>query len=171
VITASGTTQDAWFYGGTGNDTLTGGAGNDVLVGGVGNDLLTAGAGRNILLGGGGSDTLKGSGSADILVAGATSYDAPTVAAQVALGTLQSNWVVRKVRPVTVSARLSTGGASLSAETITTDGSADVLIGKKTDWYFGDFTFAGGTTTFADGRHAKPGQTLTPTKTELVTNL
>ncbi len=171
-IVASGTSQNAWFYGGTGNDTLTGGAANDVLVGGDGNDVLTGGAGRNILLGGNGADSLKGSGSADILVADATSYDAPTVAGQVSLATLQTNWVVRKVRPVTVSSGLNTrGGPALSTATITPDASADVLVGKKSDWYFGDFTFAGGTTTFADGRHAKAGQLLTPTNGELVTNL
>jgi hypothetical protein len=169
VITASGTSQSAWFYGGAGNDTLTGGPGNDVMIGGAGNDLLNGGAGRNILLGGDGSDTLKGSGSADMLVADATTYDAATIANQVALAQIEANWVSHKVGKIRVAAGV--GAPSISAATVTSDDSADVLEGKRSDWYVGDFTFDGGATTFADGRHAKAGQTLTPTAKELVTNL
>ena len=169
VISTTGTTQSAWFYGGTGNDKLTGAAANDVLVGGAGSDQLKGNGGRNLLFGGDGADILTGSGSADMLVADATTYDVPTPANQSAVAQVQDNWVGRKVKAIRVSAK--PGGPTISADTVTPDGSADVLIGRRSDWFVGDFTFSGGTTTFSDGRHAKPGQLLTPKKSELVTDL
>src|SRR5262249_12127159 len=35
--------DDAWLFGGAGDDALTGGAGNDGLVGGAGNDIIHGG--------------------------------------------------------------------------------------------------------------------------------
>jgi hypothetical protein len=104
-----------------------------------------------------------------MLVADATTYDAATIANQVALAQIEANWVSHKVGKIRVAAGV--GAPSISAATVTSDDSADVLEGKRSDWYVGDFTFDGGATTFADGRHAKAGQTLTPTAKELVTNL
>jgi Ca2+-binding RTX toxin-like protein len=168
-ITATGVTRSCWFYGEGGNNTLVGGPGNDVLIGGPGNDTITGGGGRDILIGGDGTDTLKGN-SADILIGGATLYDQNTPANQAALNTILTAWInhLKSTIPIVGGAK---GGPAFSEKTITVDDSSDVLIGTRTSWYIGDFTFDGGNTVFSDGRPAKRGTTLVPTAKELVTEI
>ncbi len=54
-----------YYYGGTGNDTLTGNAGRNYISGGVGNDSLIGSAGVNRLMGDAGDDTLNGGAGND----------------------------------------------------------------------------------------------------------
>ncbi len=66
--------RDDYFYGGTGNDTITGTAGrnliygldgNDTLTGAGANDTLSGGDGDDLLQGGLGNDSLNGDAGAD----------------------------------------------------------------------------------------------------------
>jgi uncharacterized repeat protein (TIGR01451 family) len=162
-----------FLYGGAGNNTLIGGLGADVIIGGAGNDYLNGRAGRNVLIGGGGTNKLTGPGGTDLLIAGSTPYDAPTLANQAALLKILSVWQTtkRSKLPTSVSGFGGNGTPALNASTITPDDSGDDLIGTTRSWFFGNFTFNGGTDTFNDGRHVKPNQALTPLKGELVTQI
>jgi serralysin len=62
-----GTSNDDYFTGGYGNDSLYGGAGKDVLAGNDGNDWLDGGDDMDALAGGRGNDTLLGGRGADRL--------------------------------------------------------------------------------------------------------
>jgi Ca2+-binding RTX toxin-like protein len=167
-ITVGATKLSAWLYGGSGNNTLVGNAGNDVLIGGPGNDTLTGGGGHDLLIGGSGHDVLRGAG--DLLVAGSTIYDAPSPANEAALQQILNQWILNHTSQVG-SGVGSASGPQLDAATITSDNSSDILIGNKSSWFFGDFSFDGGADVFADGRHAKAGKVLTPLPRERVTNL
>lgn len=62
--------NDAWIFGGDGNDRLKGGVANDVLLGDDGDDLLVGKRGRDLLIGGRGSDRIIGQTDDDILISG-----------------------------------------------------------------------------------------------------
>jgi hypothetical protein len=68
-------TQDAWLFGGAGDDNLQAGNGDSILEGGAGDDQLQAGKGRDILIGGIGRDHLQGKNGENILIGGTTDYD------------------------------------------------------------------------------------------------
>ncbi len=51
ITVARAVKNNAWLFGGDGNDVLTGGGGPTLLVGGAGNDRLKGGTGRDILIG------------------------------------------------------------------------------------------------------------------------
>ncbi len=167
-ITVGATKLSAWLYGGAGNNTLTGNAGADVLIGATGSDVLNGAGGKDLLIGGGGHDTLKV--ASDILVAGSTIYDTPSPANQAALEQLLIQRNARHNKQV-ASGVGGADGPQLDSATITDDGSGDILIGNKQSWFFGDFSFNGGTDVFSDGRKAKAGKVLTPLPAEWVTNL
>ena len=175
TFNGSATSAPLWFYGGTGNNTFIGGAGGDVLIGGPGNDYLNGGGGRNLLIGGGGTDTLVGSKGSNILVAGTTIYDAPTLANQSALLQILTAWqTTHKMPTIPSGVGAAHGGAetpALDDATVASSGTGDVLLGNTKSWFFGDFTFNGGTDVFNDGRHIKTGGVLTPLKNELVTEI
>jgi len=71
----NGVRQDAWLFGGNGNDELRGGKGSNVLLGGDGDDELFGAGGRDLLIGGLGNDKLKGGDGEDILIGGTTAFD------------------------------------------------------------------------------------------------
>ncbi len=169
TVTAAGVTRSVWLYAGSGNDTLTGGSAADVLVGGSGSDLLNGGAGRNILIAGSGRSILKSSGT-DILIAGTTAYDSPTAANQAALNSVLADWSVHSKSSLSLL-KNNPGGAALNATSVIGGNTGDTLEGNTSSWFFGDFTYEGGTDTFSDGRRAKKGHQLVPTATELVTLL
>jgi Ca2+-binding RTX toxin-like protein len=52
--------RDDYFYGGTGNDTITGTAGQNLIYGLGGNDTLTGASANDVLSGGDGDDVLDG---------------------------------------------------------------------------------------------------------------
>jgi Ca2+-binding RTX toxin-like protein len=60
--------QNAWWYGTSGNDTLSGWASFDNIDGGAGNDTINGNNGVDTLVGGDGSDTLTGGGGNDVFV-------------------------------------------------------------------------------------------------------
>jgi hypothetical protein len=173
VFNASSISRSLWLYGGTGNNTFIGGSGPDVLIGGTGNDYLNGRTGRDILIGGGGTNTLVGSTGTDILIAGSTLYDAPSFANQASLLQILTAWQTSKTVPniPTVGSGFAGSTPALDDSTITSADTGDILLGNKKSWFFGNFTFNGGTDVFNDGRHIKPNQYLTPLKTERVTDI
>lgn len=62
-----GNAGDDLLYGGDDDDILDGGAGNDALEGNLGADVLTGGEGDDTLLGGAGTDTLIGGAGDDLI--------------------------------------------------------------------------------------------------------
>ncbi len=166
--------KSLWLYGGTGNNTFIGGSGGDVLIGGTGNDYLNGRTGKNILIGGGGTNTLAGSSGSDILVAGSTLYDVPSFANQSALLQILTAWQTAKTAPaIPTSVGSGFGGKgtpALDAATISAD-TGDILVGNRRSWFFGNFTFNGGSDIFNDGRHIQPNHFLTPLKSERVTQI
>ncbi|HEY9466119.1 MAG TPA: tandem-95 repeat protein, partial [Vicinamibacterales bacterium] len=62
--------RDDYFYGTSGNDTITGTAGRNLIYGQGGNDTLTGAAANDQIEGGDGDDTLSGLGGLDTLVGG-----------------------------------------------------------------------------------------------------
>jgi subtilisin family serine protease/Ca2+-binding RTX toxin-like protein len=137
--------------GGDGNDTIYGGNGGNVLLGGRGNDLLVGGTARDLLIGGEGADLLYGNGADDILIAGLTSYDAPTTGVRrpndAALLALLKEWSSsRSYNQRTANIVAGSGpvlgplGVSLKKGlTVFDDNQADWLLGSAgQDWYFHD---------------------------------
>jgi hypothetical protein len=172
LFNGSAISRSIWLYGGSGNNTFIGGSGPDVLIGGTGNDYLNGRTGRNILIGGGGTNTLVGSSGSDILIAGTTLYNAPSFANQAALLQILNAWQTAKTAPSipTVGAGHSAAPA-LSPVTVSGSDTGDVLIGNKKSWFFGNFTYNGGTNVFNDGRHITGHQYLTPLAGERVTQI
>ncbi|QSJ15967.1 calcium-binding protein [Nostoc sp. UHCC 0702] len=66
----TGSDNDNFLFGTSGNDQIFGLAGDDIISGGTGNDLIDGGLGNDSLAGDDGSDTLKGSSGNDILNGG-----------------------------------------------------------------------------------------------------
>jgi Ca2+-binding RTX toxin-like protein len=62
--------RDDYFYGTSGNDTITGTAGRNLIYGQGGSDTLTGAGANDTLEGGDGNDTLSGLGGLDTLVGG-----------------------------------------------------------------------------------------------------
>lgn len=129
--------QDAWIYGGDGNDRLKGGAGNDVLLGGDGDDLLIGGDGRDLLNGGRGADRLIGNADDDILIAGYTDLDASVVA----LWHIVQEWNRADVCYFERVEHLQHGNGLnqqyvLNDQTVHDDGVEDILTGSAgLDWF------------------------------------
>ena len=164
--------KSVWFYGGAGNNKVETGSGADVLVGGAGNDSLNGKGGKDLVIGGGGNNTLTGTKGADLLVAGTTAYDAPTTANQTALGQILTAWTKTKSTSGLATVKSGFGGngtPALDGSTITKNDGADVLVGTKQSWFFGDFTFNGGKDVFNDGRRVSADGMLTPLASERVT--
>ncbi len=65
IFGGTGGGYSEYFYGGSGNDTISGNAGTDYIYGGNGNDVLNGGAGNDYLYGGGGNDLLNGDAGDD----------------------------------------------------------------------------------------------------------
>ncbi|MFI5455454.1 MAG: beta strand repeat-containing protein [Isosphaerales bacterium] len=78
--------------GGQGADNLTGNKQGNVLIGGAGANQIKGGAGKSILSGGKGKDTVTGSSAGDILIGGYTSYDSSTLANDMALQSILTEW-------------------------------------------------------------------------------
>jgi hypothetical protein len=148
-VSTTGVALACWFYGGSGNVTLTGGSGDDVLIGGSGTSLLNGLTGHNLLIGGTGQATLKGRAGVNVLIAGSTIYDQPTVDSQSALNTILINWKSGgnvKARTHVVSA---SPGPRLDSGTVFASGSQDTIIGNSRSWVFGlgqSFTSIAGST-------------------------
>ncbi|AKV70102.1 beta strand repeat-containing protein [Microcystis panniformis] len=65
IFGGTGGGYSEYFYGGSGNDTISGNAGTDYIYGGNGNDVLNGGAGNDYLYDGGGNDLLNGDAGDD----------------------------------------------------------------------------------------------------------
>lgn len=127
VIVAGSITNDAWLFGGDGNDKLKGGKGNDVIVGGGGNDLLKGRAGRDLMIGGDGADRMVGNKDEDILIAAYTTIDNDLVALQA----IMDEWT----KPDPFENRVPVVSALLDGKVID-DGHADVMTGGQgLDWF------------------------------------
>ncbi|MFM8332256.1 MAG: calcium-binding protein, partial [Candidatus Methylumidiphilus sp.] len=98
-----GLAGDDILYGLDGDDTLNGNAGDDFLYGGSGNDTLISGSGDDQLFGGSGNDTLV------------ATVPPPVTAAE------QTN-----TNQTTITATGQTLAISLTAPTVTSNGSAHV---------------------------------------------
>jgi autotransporter-associated beta strand protein len=136
---ANSVPNDAWLYGGAGNDVLKGGGGNNVLFGGDGDDTLMGSAGRNLVIGGNGADTLKGLSSGDILIGGSTAWDANEAAllAIMAEWTSPADYVTRVSHLRGTLAGGANGGYLLNSSTVVDDNAADTLWGGGgMDWFF-----------------------------------
>jgi ELWxxDGT repeat protein len=129
----SAITLPSELHGGAGNDLLVGGGGDNILVGDAGDDILLGSGKHNVLIGGLGSDLLIGEGD-DLMVAGATAYDADSLA----LGAILAEWE----RPLSLASRIAdlTGGIgangqtiALGAATILNDLAVDILLGLGSD--------------------------------------
>jgi Ca2+-binding RTX toxin-like protein len=136
IVVSSAITLTAELHGGTGNNLLVGGGGDNILVGGSGANILIGSGKHNVLIGGLGSDLLIGSGD-DLMIAGATAYDANSVA----LGAILAEWD----RPLALASRiadLSTGISAngqtiaLNAATILNDLAVDILMDLGSDAWF-----------------------------------
>jgi Ca2+-binding RTX toxin-like protein len=131
--------NDAWIYGGAGNDILMGGTGNNVLLGEEGDDVLRGTSGRNLLIGGLGADSLYGRPGDDILVGGSTVWDADETAllAVMAEWTSAADYQTRidHLRGTTLGGL--NGSYFLDATTVIDDLEVDVLSGSSgLDWFF-----------------------------------
>ncbi len=86
--------------GGSGVDNLTGNSQGNILIGGGGDSTINGGTGRSILIAGTGNDLIGGTGSdsvtggsgSDILIGGYTSYDSSSLANDLALESILSEW-------------------------------------------------------------------------------
>jgi hypothetical protein len=77
---------------GGGSNTLIGNSQGNILIGGSGTNTITGGSGRSILIGGTGKDTVTGGSGNDILIAGYTDYDTSSLANDVALEAILTEW-------------------------------------------------------------------------------
>jgi autotransporter-associated beta strand protein len=139
ILLAGSIPQDAWIYGGAGNDLLMGGAGNNVLLGEEGDDALFGTSGRNLMIGGVGSDLLFGRPGDDILIGGATAFDAN----EAALLAIMAEWTSAADYQTRVDHLRGTtpgglnGDVVLDATTVFDDLAVDVLHGSAgLDWFF-----------------------------------
>jgi hypothetical protein len=139
-------TQEAWIFGGEGNDDLKAGGGPTLIVGGNGDDKLHGGKGRDVLIGGNGKDDIHGDGAEDLLIAGSTNYDDPFAPGNVAaLCAITDQWT----DTATVSSLLTPGG------TIHADNDKDELHGDAAvDKYFATLSGAN-----KDNVHAEKNET------------
>jgi hypothetical protein len=135
-------TQEAWIFGGDGNDDLKAGDGPTLIVGGNGDDKLHGGKGRDVLIGGDGKDDIHGDGAEDLLIAGSTDYDDPFAPGNVAaLCAITDQWT----DTATVSSLLTPGG------TIHADDDKDELHGDAAvDKYFATLSGANKDNVHAD---------------------
>jgi Ca2+-binding RTX toxin-like protein len=133
IVVSSAITLTSELHGGTGDDLLVGGGGDNILVGGTGDDILIGSGKHNILIGGLGSDLLIGSGD-DLMIAGATAYDADSLA----LGAILAEWE----RPLSLASRIADLSRGISADgqtialnaaTILNDLAVDILMGLGSD--------------------------------------
>ncbi|HKB02490.1 MAG TPA: PKD domain-containing protein, partial [Gemmataceae bacterium] len=131
--------NDAWLYGGAGNDVLMGGAGNNVALGEDGDDTLLGSLGRNLLIGGAGADKLIGRPGDDILVGGSTTHDAN----ETALLAIMAEWTSGADYQTRIAHLRGTtpgglnGSYVLDAATVIDDLAPDRLHGSGgLDWFF-----------------------------------
>jgi len=78
--------------GGQGTDILAGDSQGNILIGGAGTNTITGGSGESILIGDKGKDSVMGGSGGDILIAGYTSYDSSTLANDMALESILTEW-------------------------------------------------------------------------------
>ncbi len=78
--------------GGQGGNTLTGSSQGNILIGGAGTNTIKGGSGRSILIGGKGKDSVTGGSASDILIGGYTGYDSSSLANDVALEAILTEW-------------------------------------------------------------------------------
>jgi PKD domain-containing protein/hemolysin type calcium-binding protein len=131
--------NDAWMYGGAGNDVLMGGAGNNVVFGEAGDDTLYGNFGRNLLIGGAGADRLLGRPGDDILVGGTTAFDANEAAllAIIAEWTSAADYQTRIAHLRGTTTGGLNGSYFLNATTVFDDLAVDRLYGSGGfDWFF-----------------------------------
>ncbi len=126
-----------WISGSISNiGDVHGGDGNDILVGNGGN-VLTGGAGRDLLIAGSSASTLIGSEGDDILIGGTTTYDSD----QASLNAIRDYWAGPDDYATRVGNLLGGNGVPTLNDTITNNGSTDVLTGgADRDVFFGDFS-------------------------------
>jgi hypothetical protein len=130
-------TNDAWLFGGNGDDHLQAGGGNTLLLGGAGNDHLEGGNARDVLIGGTGQDHLESKGGQDILIAGSTDFDNNLTA----LCHITMTW---NATGPGYAARVAALSSILNSSTVHDDGVQDQLDGgSDLDWYFAHVTGAG----------------------------
>jgi Ca2+-binding RTX toxin-like protein len=139
ILLSGAVSQDAWIYGGAGNDVLRGGAGNNVLLGEDGDDVLFGTLGRNLMIGGLGSDLFFGRAGEDILVGGTTAHDAN----EAALSAIMAEWTSSADYQTRIDhlRGTTTGGLNgdvvLDVSTVFDDLTLDRLHGGGgLDWFF-----------------------------------
>jgi hypothetical protein len=136
---AGSISNDAWIYGGAGNDELMGGSGDNVLFGEDGDDTLIGSIGRNLIVGGAGSDRLQGRPGEDIVVGGTTVWDNN----ETALLAIMAEWSsaadyqtrIDHLRGTTAGGL--NGSYVLDSTTVVDDGNVDRMFGSGgLDWFF-----------------------------------
>jgi autotransporter-associated beta strand protein len=139
ILVGTSVSNDAWMYGGAGNDALTGGGGNNILFGEDGDDVLIGNRGRNLLIGGTGADWLFGRPGDDILIGGTTAWDAN----ESALSAIMDEWTSAADYQTRIGHLRGTtpgglnGSVVLDATTVHDDLAIDHLHGGSgLDWFF-----------------------------------
>jgi hypothetical protein len=118
-------------------NTLTGDSQGNILIGGAGSDAIRGGAGASILIGDAGTDSVTAGRGGTILIGGTTSYDSGSLANDLALESLLTEWQPKRPYKARIK-QIMTGANSLVWKvTVHDDGSANKLKGGAgQDWFF-----------------------------------
>lgn len=119
----SGSTEDNWLFGNSGNDTLNGREGGDVLIGDDDFDLLDGGEGNDFLIGGADLDSLTGGIGDDVFRGTIAELNGDTITD---LASGERIWVV-DANGDGVGANITTDGVSIFIDT-TGDGVAEAVM-------------------------------------------
>ena len=89
---AGGVTNIQNVRAGSGGCTLTGDSQGNILIGGSGAVTINGGTGRSVLIADKGAGHVSGGSGTDILIGAKTSYDASTIANDIALADILAEW-------------------------------------------------------------------------------
>jgi hypothetical protein len=136
---------------GSGGCTLTGNAQGNILIGGSGALTINGGSGRSILIADNCAGHINGGSGTDILIGAKTSYDASTLANDIALADILAEWqsgnnYVTRISNIKNGLGLTAGHKLRWGFEVKDNGMADVLTAFPTpnppvsplvgDWFF-----------------------------------
>ncbi len=136
--------------GGQSTNDLTGDAqggitqGN-ILIGGIAANTITGGDGKNILIGGAGEASVTGNSGNDILIGGITNYDSSSLANDIALESIMTEWQSSDSYSTRIAKiKMGVGSGSVDklvwGSTVSDNGFANTLSGADgptgLNWFF-----------------------------------